>query len=416
MSTESRCVKDIARKSDRDQAIVRVLHLYKDNPKFSDGSVRLSARLESSDGLLRNLWFELPEELFSMTTESLDPYLIASIFHAMKEKSHLHVHGAVSKVLLRNLDEFQAVWQSWLPDQYSSMEITADIVQTTLAPSTESAVAAFSGGVDSTYTIWRHNLSNRASNHGSIEAGLFVHGFDIPLEQSQQFINAARQAQSTLKSAGVELIPMRCNLYDPDWEMTHGSALAACLNLLKGRFGKGMIAGTYTYKSLNLPWGSNPISDRLLSSGGFDIIHDSAAVRREEKILSISSWFEGFNNLRICYEGPERDKNCCRCAKCLMMFISLKVLHLPNPISFADDMDGEELLALTDLRESFAEVFVRMVSSYQKAGFENERWFAYLRRCAAYNKRRIELSRPLSNPVADFARKMLLRLHDMLGP
>ncbi len=393
----------------------RVLSLHKESPRFSNGSVCLSARLESSRGNARQIWFEIPEEFFCTTTDSIEPFLIASIFYAMEEKSTLRVCGPVSQTLLRNLDQFQSAWRCWKPQRYAPVEIVADSVITSVEPQSSKVVAAFSGGVDSTFTIWRRTLGGGAFRGGRLDAGLLVHGFDIPLAQEKQFQRAAERARATLGDAGLNLLTMKSSLFDPDWEMTHGAALAACLSLLRGHFGTGLIASTYAYNRLSLPWGSNPITDPMLSGSGFSIVHDGADVSRDEKQIALSKWSAGYNNLRVCYEAADRDENCCRCCKCLMMFASLQALGLRTPASFAHEITGNEFLQLTNLNEAFTQVFLSMASKW-RSGFGSTAWLRALARCARYNQRRIELEKPLANPLGDFARKVRLRMHEIQGP
>ena len=198
--------------------------------------------------------------------------------------------------------------------------------------------------------------------------------------------------------------------------MSHGAALGACLTLFKAHFGEGLIASTFSYGNLSLPWGSNPITDPLLSSGGFDIVHDGAEISRDDKQIAIVQWAVGYNNLRICYEAQDRDENCCRCGKCLMMYASLQALSLPVPASFAHEITAANYLQLTDLNEAFSSVYCAMVRKFRRAGFSKAKWFGPFKRCADYNRRRIALQRPLSNRLADWLRKVLLQYHSRRGP
>lgn len=394
----------------------RRLDLIKEENIIENGNVIVSARLESDRGEPQRIWFELPEEFFHMTTASMDPFVIATIFQTMKEPTKLHVRGEVSATLLRNLAEFQSVWKCWLPSKYTPAEISVSKESEQAEGREARAIAAFSGGVDSTYTVWRHTTGGVGRRGKNIEAGLFVHGFDIPLDQEEQFKRAAGVAETTLASAGVKLIRMKSNLYDPDWEMTHGAAIAACLTLLKGHFAVGLIASTYSYHYLDLPWGSNPITDPLLSSDDFNVVHDSADVRRDDKEVEVSKWKEGFDNLHVCYEASDRDKNCCRCAKCLMLYFSLKAQGIAIPASFDQEISAQEVLKCTGMNEGFSQAFAAMAKKYEERGLGKEPWFAALKRCADYNRRRIVLEKPLSSPLKDWLRRAKLRRHVRRGP
>jgi len=395
----------------------RMMHLYKEGPKHFGGKVRLSSRLEWDGAEPHFVWFEFSEELLPMTTPSMDPFLVACIFVAMEQPTKLHVHGEISPSLLRNLTEFQAAWHCWLPEKYTPAEITADQERESQPDRTDrSTIAAFSGGVDSTYTIWRHTIGDAKRDKCEIEAGLLVHGFDIPLDQEEQFSRAAETAAMTLKSVGLKLLTMKSNLYHPDWEMTHGAAIAACLMLFQDRYGAGLIASTYDYSMLDFPWGSNIITDRMLSSDAFAVVHDGSSTSREDKQKAISKWTEGFNNLRVCYSASDRDRNCCSCAKCVMNLIAFQALSLPRPQSFERDISAGDILGLKDLNESFAQVFKSMADYYQNTSFRTAPWFSPLERCARYNQRRILLEKPLKNGFQEWLRKKQLRRHIQKGP
>jgi hypothetical protein len=394
----------------------RRLDLIKESDVFENGNVVLSCSLVSDRAKAHRIWFELPEKHLNMTTTSMDPFLLAAIFQGMREPTDIHVHGPVSAVLLRNLAEFQSVWNCWSPQKYVPVEIFAEVVDDSCQVRKHEAVAAFSGGVDSTYTVWARTIGGARKREVELKAGLFIHGFDIPLEQNLQFDRAADIAQQTLADAGLELIRMKCNLYEPDWEMTHAAAIAACLTLLKGRFSEGLIAATFPYDKLFFPWGSNPVTDHLLSSHDFSIVHDGASVSREAKEAHLYDWQVGYNNLRVCYEAADRDKNCCRCGKCLMLYCSLMSQGLPLPASFGERMGAEALLSCTRLNEAFSRVFNLMVEKYQARGFGNEPWFRALERCAQFNDKRLMLEKPVKNEFENWLRVRRLKRLLSEGP
>ncbi|WP_375515647.1 hypothetical protein [uncultured Nostoc sp.] len=140
------------------------------------------------------------------------------------------------------------------------------------------AISAFSGGLDSCFTAFRHSRGKCGRSQRPLEAGLMVHGFDIPLFEQESFDRAVQKSKLTLASLGLELIPMATNFRDfkQNWEDTHGIAVASCLMLLQGGYSIGLIPSSDPYHAVDLSWGwgSNPLTDPLLSSSTFPIIHD----------------------------------------------------------------------------------------------------------------------------------------------
>jgi hypothetical protein len=122
-----------------------------------------------------------------------------------------------------------------------------------------------------------------------------------------------------LASIGLELIPIISNFRElnRDWENVHGIALAAVLHLLSKNCSSGLIASSHVYERLRFPWGSNPVTDHLLSSKTFSIVYDSADLNRIEKAKTILDWEEGMRQLRVCWIGENKDRNCGKCVRCV---------------------------------------------------------------------------------------------------
>src|SRR4030095_6018369 len=289
--------------------------LWLEEPEESGDSITLATTIESPKRGRCRLWYRVPREFSSLIGTGCDPFVVGNIFLIMSEGAECTVHGQVSPSLLRDLTEFQAAWASWRPDRYKQVEITATLEREQPAADPPGlAVAAFTGGVDSCFTMYRHRtgLCDKRWQR-NIEAGLLVHGFDIPLEQEQAFERAANRIRQTLSRVGAKLITMSTNLQslNIEWDDTHIAGVASCLMLLKGRYREGLVASSHSYGELPIPcWGSNPVTHHLLSSSSFKIVHDGAGVKRSKKVRAITSWTEGFENLRICYSAERRDENC----------------------------------------------------------------------------------------------------------
>ena len=300
-------------------------------------------------GLERKLfWYRLPAACQSALAQSCDPYLLATLFKAMRTSADLVVHGALSPSLLRNLEEYQTAWANWYPGTYSHIEIHADSELEQPQASSGSVVSGFSGGLDSSFTVFRHRLQNLGRARQNLTAAVFVHGFDISLSRLEAYQRAALNAQVMLDSLGVEMIPMAMNLKQlgDNWDHSHAAALASCLMLLQGGFSAGLIASSYPYSNLEMGWASNPVTDWLLSSASFQIIHDGAGFNRFEKIRAISEWPAALQHLRVCMRGAERDKNCCRCRKCVRAILYFRFAGCGLPPCFERDASNLQVLSM----------------------------------------------------------------------
>lgn len=317
-------------------------------PDWTKTSLRQACRVGrggSAPGRKSLLWWESDAPLTPREHGDGESALIALVLPAMAEGRDVRVEGFVGPRLLANLEEFVTAWNRWKPGVYRKIRIRADEVRP-VPPAAWSpdAIAAFSGGVDATYTIWRHHAGLAGNASRRLVACAMVHGFDIPLEQGEKYTEGLRLARETLDSVGIELVPLRTNLrqeFPMDWHDHHGAALVAALHLLKSRAGTLLVGASDPYDQLLLPYGSNPVTDPLLSSDGLEVVHDGCGADRTEKIAAIASWKTACRNLRVCWKGMQVGANCGRCEKCLRTRLNFLVNRLTPPEGLAPD--GAEL-------------------------------------------------------------------------
>ena len=217
------------------------------------------------------------------------------------------------------------------------------------------AICAFSGGVDATFSVWRHSQQKYSYRSQKINVCSIVHGFDIPLTDTQAFINSKNKATNTLKDININLLPIYTNyrnISKCSWEHTFGSALVATLSNFKYVSGTCIIGSSDDYNNPNYPYGSSPLTDHLLSSDSFKVIHDGSSHNRTEKVKEISEWEIGIDNLRVCWEGELNDSNCGKCEKCLRTQANFLANRLAIPSCFPD-IDNIETKILNLKQEKF---------------------------------------------------------------
>ena len=313
----------------------KTMDLWPERLKHRDGTIEASVRIETAGRSPEMLWYRLPATHKSSIPESLDPFVIGILFCAMRRKTDLYVHGAVSPSLLRNLEEFQTAWVGWNPARYHRIEIQADTEREDERAPGEGAVMSFSGGLDSCFTAWRHVKGDLGRRKRKLQAAVMVHGFDIPLDEVQTFERAAENSRQLTGDIGLELIPITCNIreFEHEWQQSHGAGLASCLHLLRNRFPVGLIAGSHAYAGLRFPWGSNPVTDPLLSSASLSLIYDGADFTRPEKAREVAAWSKAMDRVRVCWEGEHKDRNCGHCLRCVGTAICFAVEGKPIPSS-----------------------------------------------------------------------------------
>lgn len=393
---------------------MRKTHLWKEEVVEANGLLTISATIENPDRERTNLWYRVPAKYSSAITESCDPFVVAIIFAIMNQSTDLVVHGEVSPSLLRNLEEFQAAWFSWQPNQYRQVKISAEIErEQSRTEVVERAISGFSGGLDSCFTAYRHRQQSSDRFQYNLQAGLMVHGFDIPLYQEEVFERAAEKSRVMLDSLGLELIPIATNLkglFKVDWEDSCSTAIASCFMLLQKSYTTGLIASSYSYRNLIFPLGSNPLTDRLIRSKSFEIIHDGALYSRSEKAKGIIDWPEALENLRVCWRGKHKDRNCGRCEKCIRTILNFRVLGSGLPLGFEKDVTDEQILELKVNRLQLHDL--EEILNIAKTENISDSWVQALEKCVKRHNRKPFLNGVLPDPW----RNRLRQLKPLLYP
>ena len=369
------------------------MHLWVNEPVEQDGMTTAGITIEGFLTKDFRLWYRFPEKYRPALTNGADPFVLAMIFSAMLSGKDMHVHGQVSPSLLRNLDEFQSAWVSWRPYQYTKIEITADSVHEQQNAGTDSAISAFSGGVDSAFTALCHTKGKHGGGNRNLKACLMVHGFDIDLFRLEVFQRSFEKSKRMLDSIGMDLIAVTTNFQDmrnPWWD-AHGAALASALMLFQGGFTAGIVPSTEPYDGLVLPWGSNPVTDWMMSSETFAIVHYGASFSRTGKIRELSEWPEALRDLRVCMVGKDQDRNCNVCEKCVRTILNFRVLGLPLPGCFDRDVSDFRIMRLSGLTAT-QEAELRRILFFAKKKAIKATWVRALQICLFKNRQHSRLN------------------------
>ncbi|MGD8386725.1 MAG: hypothetical protein PVG49_06265 [Desulfobacteraceae bacterium] len=326
------------------------LHIWPETPARRDGHVVLSATIEAPDQERSRLWYSIPESLEGDIAQNADPFVIGTIYLLMQSGHEVRVHGEVSPSLLWNLEEFQGAWTSWEPG-LKKVPIRADNEkEPEFQRNSSESIVAFSGGVDSCFTAFHYTRNHGLAHPSPLTAGVMMHGFDIPLSQPEVFASALKRSRAMLSSLDLELIPIATNYRElvTDWVHSFGAATASCLCLFSKRFRAGYISQGLTFNDFHLLHeGSNPLTDPLLSSDSFSIVPTGSAYNRASKIFAMREWDEFLRYLRVCWQGPNKDQNCCECEKCMRNILTFRALGLGLPPCFPKDVDERMIQSLS---------------------------------------------------------------------
>lgn len=285
------------------------------------------------------LQFSLPEEFEHLlaSPERGDPALVAGLLRAMRMGLDVSVEAPVCPTLLDGLDTLQGIWARWR--QATCKRVDIDVAEErseqSMAPP-NSALVAYSGGVDASFTLFRHLAGVAGRNNRSPMGALLVHGMDIPLHELEMYEHAAGRTERMLAGTGVELVRVRSNtrqLKQP-WEDSFGLQLSSVFVALQGSYRYGLRGSGEPYDALVLPWGSTPLTDRLASTACMALEHDGSDTDRTEKVAWLARHTGACDLLRVCWEGEDKSVNCGECEKCTRTMLNFWATGLAVPRAF----------------------------------------------------------------------------------
>jgi hypothetical protein len=287
-----------------------------------------------------SLWFTYPVHLLPYLTESSDAFAASLLLVAMYLGEDLEVRGGISSRLASGLWEYGQVFKNWFPKLFTSVDIKFEQIEGPQPlPNPTMTGMAFSGGVDSFFTLWSHLPQNQPIQSARITHGVFVHGFDIGLPQTERYQGLFQRYRAVFQELGLELIPVSTNAYyftqfRIKWEYAHGGPLIATGLNLGHLFHRFYINASYAYTNLG-PGGTTPITDHLLSTEDMEIIHFGSSHSRYQKLPELRTFDPARQNLRVCTKPslPAGQLNCLRCDKCLRTMTMLEVQDLLDDFS-----------------------------------------------------------------------------------
>jgi hypothetical protein len=302
---------------------------------IENGEVVVSAQV-AFDRPLSNkpdrLWFAFPQKFAPYVTRRSDAFAAGLIVLAMYSGEDLIVEGDLSPRLARGLEVYQRVLRSWYPNKLSVVKIDARLLSVLDAEyAGKETMTLFSGGVDSAFTLMKHLPEHQSLPDFQVRYGLFIHGYDIPIQNHNSFENACRTFSLALNETGIGLIPVRTNLRYftsglVSWVIAHGCATLAAGLTLDRLCRNLLMPATHCLDDFK-PWGSSPMIDHWISTETIETLHHGVSTSRLEKVSAISSWQPAQRFLRVCTNEDERDgvNNCSSCEKCFRTMTMLEM-------------------------------------------------------------------------------------------
>jgi hypothetical protein len=249
-----------------------------------------------------------------------DTFLAATLLPSMAVGGALHLSAAVSPRLLAAIPTIQDIFLSWKRDLHR-VPVYAPARELEPSGGPTGVGCFFSAGVDSWYSVLKRQQE--------LSHLIFIHGFDIRLEESGLRARAAETIRGIARSLGKHLIEVETNLREfsdtyTSWDDFHGAALASVAHILAPVLRKIYVPAAHSYRVL-LPSGTHPLLDPLWSSEGVDVAHDGCEATRPHKIARIAASKLALQSLRVCWEDQDGGTNCGRCRKCVNTMVGLRL-------------------------------------------------------------------------------------------
>src|SRR6476646_2519281 len=149
------------------------------------------------DGACKDLYFRADRPVWHTRPQVLDFVAVALAQHAANLRRDLHIRGRVTKSQLANLAEYLQIWSTWKPDCFQNILISCD-EEMELPKSQSPAAMAFSGGVDSSYSLLAHNRKMLGRLSVPVGIGVLVVGWDLRHGDQRAADVALRRAEKTL--------------------------------------------------------------------------------------------------------------------------------------------------------------------------------------------------------------------------
>lgn len=358
----------------------RFVIIHQPEIESKNGRIRISAVVDLQNSQINIpdvIWFEVPEDYQEFITNRADGFAVALLLLAMALGENIEVRGVLSPRLAYGMQEYQRVFNCWFPQKFKLIDIKCNNYKSQHESDVLGGVAsAFSGGIDSFYTLWSHLPQQQQDPNYRVGYGLFLHGYDIRLEDEATYYTAQQAYAEMMQEQGLRLLVGRTNVYDfvgkLNWALSHGTALVGFAMILGRLLSRFFIPSGYTYKDSNLRGGTDPVLDHLLSTETLEIIHDGASATRVEKTAVVAKWPETYSLLRVCWMKPDGLRNCCECEKCLRTMTTLDMFgSLSKYLTFPQPLERQKIRSCRYIDE-YDYIFAQEIIEYATAVGRND--------------------------------------------
>ncbi len=314
----------------------------------------LNAKVETKSEEFSKLFYRLPNEFTQSIHVSADPFIAALLIISMRLDETLTVDAPASPRLLRSLPKIMAYYHNWDP-KYKIIEVRTSNERQENDSISKANALFFSGGVDSFYALTR--LTEQTADRNRLSHLIFVHGFDIKLNDNMLFEKSYAAVKDIASYYGKKLVLVSTNVREitdkyVSWINCYGFAMASVA--LCGLFRNVYIASELGPNEgyLSLAASSHPDLDPLWSTDTTALIHYGDGISRVEKAKALANNPMAQKHLRVCMENRNGAYNCGKCEKCVRTMLALYLAGALSNFNFPTKLTPELVKAINH-RNSF---------------------------------------------------------------
>ncbi|OHV81598.1 hypothetical protein [Rhizobium sp. LCM 4573] len=280
-----------------------------------------------------------------------DGLMFLFLFVAMEGFDVFEIDAPVSRKAIRNAHAFQEAWACLMPDRYKACKISAkkEVGDFWLSlRRSETALSAFSGGLDATFLAVRQSQSHNWTY--PLKASVMIHGFDVRYDNDEAFDRLVSRVEPLLSGLKIKPYLVKTNIRQYElqsWEHSFAAQAAGVMHLFYKDYSYALFGSSEPYDNLVFPWGSTPATDYLLSGAGLDLVHEGAGYSRTEKAALVATNSIAKRTLKVCWEGQDQAVNCGRCEKCVRTRLNFMAVGVPNPECFNEPFEADMIRTIS---------------------------------------------------------------------
>jgi hypothetical protein len=330
------------------------------------GERRVAVEVEGPRGR-QVLAFTGDQPVWSAAPPNLDFAAVALVQYAASLHCDLLLEGSVTRDLLDNLDEYLAIWQSWRPDLFSHVTLTAEQELNVARPDgRRGAVMGFSGGVDAAFALAAHHTGVLGRQSRQVELGVLVVDRSLREGGPEAVELVSSSARRALATYGADLAVVRSN-WQQDfcnaWFMAFNTGYMALLHTFASTHSAAIHATDRSYvDELKVPpYGSMMPINHLLGHPGFPVVSTGGTHNRAERVAFLKDHPALLAGLRVCYQRNAAGRNCGHCEKCVRTQLELRAAGVDASPMFPSAFTLEDVRGMTVKRVAVLVHFNRIL-------------------------------------------------------